>query len=551
MARRPFAFVETGARGVRLSAVDPVAIAMGLATGDVLADARAIHPSLVTATATPAADRSRLRKLAHWLGRYGIARNAYGFVRPAAGGYPIRHYGLWVDISGVAHLYRGERALLADLEGRLTRFGLTARIGLADTFGAAHALAWSGGFRSGTAIAAPGATLEAIAGLPVEGLRLEVDTVRRLGRLGFKTIGALAAVPRVSIERRFRSREAGRRVLLRLDQALDVVKEPRRPMVDPPALRVEALFAEPLVSAEGLLAETRRLVERLCAELEKLRLCVRALRLVLYRSDGTFAEAAIGTSRACLDPHHLMRLLAEKLDGLDLGFGADMLVLEVVRGEPASHDQRELTVPVEGEMSAGAEALLIDRLANRLGAGNVVHLRPVASHWPERAVVAIPALGGTPPIGQGSGSARDLCAPGWLAPGWLAPGQAPRPALMLDCPEPIEVMAEVPGGAPVRFIWRRVVHKIASAAGPERIEPEWWHEFGAGAATSARSPVPASAHLDRSRDYFRLEDIAGARFWVFRAGRYDDGEDGQTGLRPDAHGDADAPPAWFVHGFFA
>lgn len=589
----PFALVESGSRGVRLSAVNQAALRAGLAAGDALADARAVYPALATATATPAADRARLAKLASWLGRYGIGRNAYGFTRPAAGGYPVRHYGLWVDISGVAHLYGGEAALLTDLARRLTGFGLTAHLGLADTLGAAHALAWHGGTGHGhnrpvsARIAPTGATLAAIGDLPVAALRLDAACVKLLGRLGLKTIGNLSSLPRATIERRFHSRETGRRVLLRLDQALGTITEPRRPMAEPPVLAVEALFAEPLISSDGLMAETARLVDRLCSDFKARNLGVRALRLALYRSDGSRAEAGIGTSRPECDGAHLMRLMAERLSSLDLGFGADMLVLEATRAEPLPQDQHALTTPVPGQAVDGAEAeaRLVDSLTNRLGSSRVMRLRPVDSHWPERAEMSVPALkaqiANSQPGGTQSGGARPgETRPGGTRPGgtrpgetrpggelaWHVAGRALRPALLLTSPEPIEVIAGVPDGPPVQFLWRRLIHRVAAAAGPERIEPEWWRNIGADQSGKGKMRVET-----RVRDYYRLQDTAGARFWVFRAGRYEADTDGANaggeGGGGEGGGDADwgdaaanagaadadpAPsPAWFVHGIIA
>jgi protein ImuB len=536
-----------------------------------LADARAIYPALATATATPAADRARLGKLASWLGRYGIGRNAYGFTRPAAGGYPVRHYGLWVDISGVAHLYGGEAALLTDLGRRLTGFGLTAHLGLADTLGAAHALAWHGGTGHGhdrpmsACIAPTGATLASIADLPVAALRLDAACVKLLGRLGLKTIGNLSSLPRATVERRFHSREAGRRVLLRLDQALGTITEPRRPMAEPPVLAVEALFAEPLISSDGLMAETARLVDRLCSDFKARNLGVRALRLALYRSDGSRAEAKVGTSRPECDWAHLMRLMAERLSSLDLGFGADMLVLEATRAEPLPQDQHALTTPVAGQAVAEAEARLVDSLTNRLGSSRVMRLRPADSHWPERAEMSVPALkaqmANSQPGGPQSGGAR---SGGELA--WHVAGRALRPALLLTSPEPIEVIARVPDGPPVQFLWRRVIHRVAAAAGPERIEPEWWRNIGADRLGKSEMRVET-----RVRDYYRLQDTAGARFWVFRAGRYEADTDATDAVGTDADGvragggnadgvyaaasagptDAAPSPAWFVHGIIA
>lgn len=519
---QPFALVETGHRGVRISALDTTAQAAGIRPGDSLADARALLPSLATAPAMPSADRDGLRRLALWLGRYGVARNAYGLGVESASGHTIRCYGLWVDCAGVDHLYGGEAALLADLARRLARFGLTARLGLADTMGAAHALAWHG---SHNVIAPRGQTSCAIAQLPVTALRLERGRINLLHRLGFKRIGQLADVPRQALERRFRSRAESERVLLRLDQALGICDEPRRPLLEPPLFSVRRPFADPLMTSDALHNEAHTLVADLCARLDTARRGLRAARLVLYRSDGTCAQVRLSTSSPARTPGHLMGLLVEKLGTLDLGFGVDLLVLDAIHLEPMRDHQATLMGPVAGhEATCG---LLIDRLANRLGASRVTRIVPQASHWPEYTDVRRPALAWPKKAGP------------------IARPATPRPHVLFKPPEPITVMVDAPEGAPTLFIWRHVTHTIVRAGGPERIEPEWWRELG--------PPRPGTRALARSRDYYALEDQAGARFWVFRAGHTDMCTDSRTvsgDVTDEGPSGRDEASAWFVHGLF-
>jgi protein ImuB len=515
---QPFALVESGRRGVRLSAVNAAASQHAIAAGDGLADARAILPSLAVAKADPARDKADLRRLARWTGRYGLTRNAYGYPAPSASGHPIRCYGLWIDIAGVAHLYGGEAALLEDLERRLTGFGLTARAGLADTLGAAHALAWFQPAPTPAArIAQPGESAAAIAHLPVAALRLDASVVQVLRRLGLKQIGALSALPRDTLARRFRARAEGHQVLLRLDQALGRTSEPRHPLNEPAVLACETRFAEPLVTATATEHETRALVATFCARLEAAGLGVRTARLSLYRSDGGVAEVGVGTSAPTRQARHLTGLILEKLTTLDLGLGVDLLTLEAVEAEPLALTQESMA---HGQTHAAPElaAELIDRLVNRLGEAHVLQLAPHASHWPERA--------------QRTVAARANAASQHAWPDRQG-ARAPRLAFLLDPPEPIAVIAAVPEGAPARFIWRRITHRIVRAAGPERIEPEWW-----------RTPGRPG---DPMRDYYMLEDEDGGRFWVFRAGRYD-GQD--TGEDTAANGSRSPPagPRWFIHG---
>ncbi len=505
-ADTPFALVESGHRGVRLAAADGFALASGLCAGDALADARTRVPNLIVAEAQPSADREGLRRIARWLGRYGILRNAYGLAGESASGHRIRHYGLWVDISGVAHLFGGEAALMADFEGRLSRLGLTARAGLADTFGAAHALAWHGGCSQ---IAAPGKTLSAIAPLPVAALRLDGARVDLLHRLGFKTIGALARVPRVPLERRFRSHDQNQRVLLRLDQALGIKGEPRRPLSEPPALSVRQPFAEPLISAEPLENEVRALVLQFCSQLDAAGLGARSVCLSVFRCDGSTGEICVSLSRPVRVSQHISGLLLEKLDGLDLGFGVDLLSLDALSTEKLKFQQSSLTQGAQPDVS-DLSAQLVDRLVNRLGNERVTRLIVRQSHWPECSEIR--ELAGSPPMAE-------------VRTDFLKPAGAQRPALMLASPEPITVVAEVPEGAPMQFTWRRVRYTVVRSQGPERIEAEWWKQLWPHAGS-------------RARDYYSLEDKAGARFWVYREGHYDD-EAGES------------LPVWFVHGVFA
>jgi protein ImuB len=449
-------------------------------------------------------------KLARWCGRYGPSRNVDGAD------------GLWIDVTGVAHLHGGEERLLEDLLGKLSRFGLTAQAGLADTFGAAHALArfapprrvpasrdgeapWRYDFAS--AIAPPGETETRLGPLPVEALRLAPETVLLLKRLGLRRIGQLYRLPRAALERRFRSPQAAEAVLKRLDQALGLKSEPLTALIEPPALFVQRAFPDPLVSAAGLEAETERLAIELCASLDARGLGARRVHLSLYRADGTVAEARAGMSFPCRTPEHLLALLQEKLAGLDAGFGVDILVLAAVQVERRDTPQAALGPRLAGAARADP-ALLVDRLANHLGVGRVSRLEPRASHIPERAEARVPAL-------RDSASARSKGA------SWPGAPAAPRPPLLLAAPEPIRVIAEVPEGPPARFTWRRVERRVVRSQGPQRIAPEWWREIGAKAS--------------RTRDYYRLEDEGGAGYWVYREGLY--GRDEQA-------------PSWFLHGLF-
>ena len=339
--------------------------------------------------------------------------------------------------------------LLDDLIARLSRFGLTARAGLADTLGAAHALAR---FAPSPALAPAGKAEARLAALPIEALRLAPETVLLLKRLGLRRIGELYRLPRSALQRRFRSAKGVEAVLTRLDQALGVRPEPRRPLVEPPALFVQRSWPDPLISAAQLEAETAILAQELCAHLSARGLGARRLCLSLYRADGSVAEVRAGLSAPSWMPEHMTALLGEKLAAIDAGFGIDVMVLAAVEAEKPGAQQGALAPRLQGGMRSDATQL-VDRLANRLGPQRVRRIEPRASHIPERAEAHVTALAPAP----------DLAWP-------LPPGPV-RPPLLLQRPEPIGVVAEVPEGPPASFVWRRVERRIVKAQGPAAHRP--------------------------------------------------------------------------------
>lgn len=516
---QPFALVEKGPRGLAVTAVNACAHAAGVRPGQPLADVRAALPGLAVHPAATARDATALVGLARWLGRYGPGHNIDGADTA------------WVDITGAAHLFGGEAALLAGLVDRLARLGITARAGLADTHGAAHALARFRTSPSAPWTLAPAQdTTPALAPLPVAALRLDQETVRLLDRLGLKRIGSLYGLPRAALERRFRAppgpgggsrRTAAARglhsaeaaaVLMRLDQALGRLAEPRAGLAPPPDSLVRLAFAEPLISAAGIAAALAHLARDLATGLAAAGQGARAFRLALYRTDATVAQVAIATSVPCRDAGHICRLLAPRLDDLDAGLGIDLATLEADRLEPLAATQAGLADDTD---TAARTDLLVDRLAGRLGAACVLRLAPGASHIPERSQTARPALAGVVPMLPAvSRSARAAVA------------SPPRPPLLLARPEPVDVVAEVPDGAPARLVWRRLARRIVRTEGPERIAPEWW-----------RAPGLDPEELPGIRDYYRLEDTSGAGYWVFRDGLY--------------AADAGPPPRWLLHGLWA
>ncbi len=479
---RPFALVGHAERGLLLTAVNARSESEGLCAGQALADARAICPHLLTAPADPAKDARALQALARWAGRYSPHRNGDGLD------------GLWLDITGIPHLFGGEDALLADLAARLAGLGFTAHLALAPTLGAAHALVRFA--RAPHTIVPPGQTKAALTALPVEALRLAPPVVSLLKRLGLKRIGQLYDVPRASLQRRFHAKDAAETVLLRLDQALGAKEEPRPPLLPTPCHAVRLAFPEPLITAEGVAASLDHLAAALCGTLIRQHAGAKRVRLAIHRSDGSAIEIGAGFSTPTRDPQHLLLLLHDKVANLDVGFGIDLMRLEARFVEPLPLAQTTLVDPHGKECAA----TLIDRLANRLPSHRICHLSPAQSHVPERTQTTRSAFAGTSSWGA-------------------SPIKPPRPPLLLSDPEPLDVIAEIPEGPPARFIWRRVTRRVVKAEGPERIAHEWWRETQGW-----------------PRDYYRIEDEDGRRYWVFREGLYRES--------------AGELPRWYLHGVF-
>uniref|UniRef100_UPI0013C4BE9B Y-family DNA polymerase n=1 Tax=Desertibaculum subflavum TaxID=2268458 RepID=UPI0013C4BE9B len=320
----------------------------------------------------------------------------------------------------------------------------------------------------------------ALASLPLGALRLPPETVQALSRVGLRAVGELAALPRAPLARRF-----GPDVVQRLDQAFGRVREPISPQQPPAQFRARIAFAEAIGRREDIEEAVRRLLRPLMAELEDAGKGVRRLDLVAYRVDGGCQRVGIGTAAPSRSAPHLFRLLAEHFEHIDPGFGIEVLALEAAAIDPLEPQQ----------LGAGGIGLgdLIDRLQNRLGPDRVVSLLPADSHVPEHAVVVRPADAAV--VAQG-GSWR---GGDWPASNW--PERGERPLALLAAPERIEAEpAEAAAEPPQRFTWRRVMREVVRAEGPERIAPEWWRMSG----------------TQRTRDYWRIEDAAGRRYWVYR-----------------------------------
>jgi len=455
-----------------VAAADAAAQALGLRPGMVMAHAIAIAPGLTVLEAEPEADTAALHRLALWCHRY----------TPLAA--PDPPDGLWLDITGAAHLFGGEAALADSLVARLGRSGFASRAAVADTPGATHAAA-----RYAPGVLPAGGHMGICGLMPVAALRLPPDLVAVLRRLGFDRVADLDHLPRTSLVRRF-----GPVLMLRLDQLAGRVHEPIVPLMPVDALQHRVVFMEPLLTADALSTAIVHLVTPLCGQMERTGQGARRLDLLFERVDGTIQAVSIGTARPSRDIWHLARLLDEHLEKIDPGLGIEAMRLVVPLAEPLHWRQDSGALSI----LAADVSTLVDRLSNRLGAERVYRAEPAESDVPERSVRRIPPL--TPPGGAT----------------W--PGTAPL--RLLNPPCPVEAISMLPDQPPVAFTWRRR-HRIRRADGPERIYGEWWRR---------------DAEVSAVRDYFRVEDEDGNRFWLFRQGN---GVDPATGgLR------------WFLHGVF-
>lgn len=496
-SRAPLVLVTRAEGTMRVSAVNRAARALSIAPGMALAAARAMVPGIDVREHECAADAALLEAIGDWADRYS----------PLVGRAPPDT--LLIDITGAAHLAGGEAPLMRDLVDRMTRQGFTAHAAIAGTPGAAHALA-----RSAASARAGGLLIErdediaeALAPLPVAALRIGSQTAAGLVRVGLKQIGDLMRRPRAPLAARF-----GPRLLQRLDQALGREEEaisPRQPV--PPAV-VETPLAEPIVREEDVGEVARRLAMRLADMLADRGEGACAVRLDVFRVDGIRRSLEVGFAAPCRDGGQIHSLLRHRFgalaDGIDAGFGFDFVRLAATRVAGKAAQAMSLDGLQAGCAADFAQSLngLVERLSAALGTERVLRIAEADTHIPERAAQLRPAL---------AHATRGTPRP---------PPPEPRPLRLLYPPEPIEVVAEVPDGPPLRFRWRRALHRVAAADGPERILPEWWRE-------------PSGA---RPRDYYRVEDEAGRRLWVYRDGLYG----------PHTDGEDQPGPRWFVHGLF-
>jgi protein ImuB len=475
LQQQPFVLKATRQGRQVVTAASQAAGRLGVYTGMPLAEAKILCPSLLALDHKPGLETQLLQRLAEWAVRF----------TPAAAPDPPE--GLLLDCSGCAHLWGGEDAYREAVLKRLADSGYTAQGGLADTIGAAWALARYGRRHF---IAPAGNTTAALLPLPPAALRLGNDVTERLGRLGLKQVRQLLELPRPALRRRF-----GPELLLRLRQALGEEMESLTPVYPPEPCQERLPSIELILTRTGIEIALERLLHPFCERLRNEGLGVREVLFRIYRSDGGAQGLLVHTSRPVQQEAHLFRLFSLRLSTLEPGQGIELFTLEGKRVEKAVPLQETFWTK-GGQLQQGALAELIDRLKAKLGAGVVKRYLPAAHHWPERAFQPAQSLEELPSVDWQSGRLR--------------------PLRLLTPPEPVEVTAPIPDYPPMLFRHKGCLHKIAKADGPERIEQEWWVEEG------------------EHRDYYAVEDTEGRRYWLFRSGHYAAERKGQ----------------WFLHGYF-
>jgi protein ImuB len=468
--------VERAGSALRLAAVSAQAGRFGLMVGMTLADARARCPDLATAAHDPGADARLLDRLAAGMVRFTP--------RVAVAGTDT----LLLDITGCGHLFGGDAALARLAVEQAAGAGLTPRHALAPHGAGARALARFGG---------PGGQ---IADLPIAALDVGDEVLRGLRRAGLRRLGDLAARPMAGLAARF-----GEGVVTALRHLLGEGARPIAPRHRPAPIRATARFAHPIARTDDVLEVIEDLLGQATRQMEARQIGGRRFIVTLDRADHARRDLCIDTSQPLREAAPVMRLMRERIetlaDPLDPGFGFDAVHLAVPRTGPLPARQ----TAIDGPPAEDTLAALIDRLSTRLGAQAVLRLHPRDTHSPERAQVLRPALHHAPAS-------------------WPPPPANPRPLTLLSPPQPITAIAGVPDGPPQRFTWRGQTHTITRAEGPERIAAEWW-----------RQPLDhLPGYAAPTRDYYRVEDKEGRRFWVFRHGLFDE----------QAH------PRWYLHGLF-
>jgi protein ImuB len=448
-----------------ITAVNEWALIKGIEPGMVVADARAIFPSLEVLDDDPALSEKLLKVISEWCIRYTDI---------VAADPPD---GIIMDVTGCAHLWGGESKYISDIYQKLKNRGYKIRATLADSIGTAWAVAHYG---DNLAIVEIGKNLESLLSLTPSALRLELNITDRLHKLGLHQIRHFINMPRSALRRRF-----GKELILRLDQALGNEEEPIISIqpIEPWRERLPCL--EPIVTATGIEIALQRLLDTICVRMEQEGMGFRKAVFTGFRIDGKMEKIEIGTHRATHNAKHLYKLFEDKISTIEPGPGIELFMIEALKAEITSPHQEKLWDTICGLKDPGLSEMM-DRLTNRFGNAPIRRFLPSEHYLPEKSFkesVSLDETSGTP---------------------WMT--GRPRPLQILSKPERIEVTAPIPDYPPMLFRYLGKLHKIKKADGPERIEQEWWIQDGP------------------HRDYYAVEDEEGQRYWLFRSGHYQENE---------------------------
>ncbi|WP_256010237.1 Y-family DNA polymerase [Desertivirga xinjiangensis] len=474
----PYVFAAPDHGRMIITAVSPLAEQSGIETGMRAADAKAICPGLEVIDDKPDRAKKLLRGIGEWCIRYS----------PTVAVDDFSNDGLFMEVSGCPHLWGGEREYLKEIVSRLKSKGYTVRLGMADTVGAAWAIARFGRV---TPLIHAGEHAEALLPLPPEALRLEQGTLAKLQKLGFYQIKSFIGMPRSVLRRRF-----GEGFLLRLGQALGTENEIIEPIQVATAFQERLPCLEPIKTRRGIEIAIKRLLKKLCLRLQQEGKGLRSGVLTGYRIDGKIVRIEIGTNSASHSVSHLYKLFELKIEQIRPALGIELFVLDAPKTDDVDAAQEAIWSDKLG-MNDKSLIQMLDRVAGKVGPNVIRRYVPDTHYWPERSF-------------KKSLTITELPVSGWR-------NNKPRPTELLSRPDPIEVMAIIPDHPPKFFVYKNTRHNIVKADGPERIEREWWLDAG------------------EHRDYYQVEDEQGRRYWLFRSGHYSDAGRYQ----------------WFLHGFFA
>lgn len=472
----PFILASPDHGRMVITATNILAESQGIYTGMVVADARAILSSLQVLDDQPELSKKLLTGIAEWCIRY---TPTVAIDEPD---------GLILDVTGCSHLWGDEKKYITEIYRRVKEFDYDIRIAMADTIGAAWAIAR---FGKGSVIIEPGGQKTALLALPAAALRIGSSIAERLEKLGLRQVHHFINIPGPSLHRRF-----GPQILQRLRQALGHEEEWIMPVdpIEPYQERLPCL--EPIVTATGIEIALQQLIDTLCHRLQREQKGLRIATFKAYRIDGKIEKIEIGTNRPTCNTKHLFKLFQIKIESIEPALGIELFTLNASKVEDLSTVQEKLW-----ESSGGLDDIdlseLLDRIAGKVGANHIHRYIPDEHYWPERSFKLAPSIH------------EKLQIP------WKI--DRPRPLQILFNPQPIEVTAPIPDYPPMNFRYKGKLHKIIKADGPERIEQEWWLQQG------------------QHRDYYSVEDEEGKRYWLFRSGHYDAARSFQ----------------WFIHGFFA